>query len=292
MEKIVPNKLKSIVSKLDPNFDGEAELKKLQKSPLLKKWKVTFANYNMFLDYVTSVTNCKKCKGLKDCKNSNPYYGVKIEGNPPHLISFPCDYYKEELNRRNKQANFSTLFTPDSVKEANFDDIWLNTETRVKAKNYIINLGTNFKDLKSRKGLYLFGNFQVGKTYFLAATANYFASLGIESLLIFFPDLVRVLKSLMFADKEEFENKINLLKTVPVLMLDDLGAEYNTEWVRDEVLCPILNYRLQENLPLFVSSNLDIKDMLNHYQEIDNNVNNAERLIWRIKASATYIEFK
>jgi primosomal protein DnaI len=49
---------------------------------------------------------------------------------------------------------------------------------------------------------------------------------------------------------------INMLKSIDVLMLDDLGSEKMTEWVRDDVLGPIINYRLMEGKPLFISSNL------------------------------------
>lgn len=287
MEKIDSKKLKN----KSLNFNYEAEINNLANHPLLKGYQVDINNYNMFYDYITSYENCKKCKGLEFCKNTNPHYIVKLEGNPPNLVSIPCKYLKEAWQHEQMQAKFNTLYTPESVKSARFDDVWTNTESRLKAKNFVINLGSNFKTLKPRKGLYLYGNFQIGKTYFLAATANYLASLGIESLLIFFPDLIRVLKSIMYSNKEEYEEKINMLKTVPVLMLDDLGAEYNSEWVRDEILCPILNYRLQENLPLFISSNLDLKEMLMHYQLIDKNQSNAERLISRIKASSIYLEF-
>ena len=38
---------------------------------------------------------------------------------------------------------------------------------------------------------------------------------------------------------------------VPVLILDDIGSEMNTQWVRDEVLGPILQFRMLEELPTF-----------------------------------------
>lgn len=292
MEKISASSLKKMINKVDSNLNLDEELTKLSKKPLLKGISVDYSNYNMLLDYVTSVDNCKTCKGLKFCKNTNPYYSIRLETSPVSIVSYPCKYYKEELERKSKQSNFSTLFIPDSLKEASFDELYETSEARIKAKKYVMNLATSFATIKPRKGLYLFGNFQIGKTYFLAAAANYLASVGIESLLIYFPDLVRVLKSLSFSDKVAFEEKINYLKKVPVLMLDDLGAELNSEWVRDEILGPVLNYRIQENLPLFISSNLDMKELNNHYAEIDNNINNATRLVWRIKASSTYTEYK
>lgn len=146
----------------------------------------------------------------------------------------------------------------------------------------------SFNRKELTKGLYVCGNFQVGKTYYLAATANLCADNDIDCLLIYFPDLIRELKSSM--GKSSFEEKINMLKQVDVLMLDDLGAEFASNWTRDEILCPILNYRLQERLPVFISSNYTLEGLRNFYKSLDDNSNNADRIIARIKALATYIE--
>ena len=41
---------------------------------------------------------------------------------------------------------------------------------------------------------------------------------------------------------------VDELKLSEVLILDDIGAEQSTAWVRDEILQVILQYRMQENL--------------------------------------------
>ena len=38
-------------------------------------------------------------------------------------------------------------------------------------------------------------------------------------------------------------------------MLDDIGSESMTSWMRDEVLGRILNYRMHKGLPTFFTSN-------------------------------------
>ena len=100
----------------------------------------------------------------------------------------------------------------------------------------------------------MYGSFAKGKTYALGCIANEFAKNGISSLLIYFPDLVVDLKNAMGTPR--YPELINMLKSIDVLMLDDLGSEKMTEWVRDDVLGPIINYRLMEGKPLFISSNL------------------------------------
>ena len=165
---------------------------------------------------------------------------------------------------------------------------------QLNVKKYIaicLIFSTSFKRGNLTKGLFICGNFQIGKTYSLACGANLFAKSGIDSLLIYFPDLIRELKSLL-NKADEFEDRINMLKSVDVLMLDDIGAELPSAWVRDEILCPILNYRAQEGLPVFFSTNYTIEGLRDFYIRPDGSINSADRLMSRIKSLATFVELK
>ena len=41
--------------------------------------------------------------------------------------------------------------------------------------------------------------------------------------------------------------------------------ENMTPWLRDEVLGPIVNYRMNLKKPIFISSNIEPKDLKNHF---------------------------
>ena len=76
-----------------------------------------------------------------------------------------------------------------------------------------------------------------------------------------------------------------MLKSIDVLMLDDLGSENMTPWLRDEILGPVLNYRILEGKPVFISTNLSYNDLKAHLA-IDKNPANAikaERLLSRLQ---------
>ena len=49
-----------------------------------------------------------------------------------------------------------------------------------------------------------------------------------------------------------------------ILMLDDIGAEEVTPWVRDEVIGPLLHYRMVHELPTFFTSNLSYDELEHH----------------------------
>ena len=79
--------------------------------------------------------------------------------------------------------------------------------------------------------------------------------------------------------------KFNAIKKVPLLLIDDIGAENVTNWGRDEVLGTILQYRMEENLPTLFTSNLTIEELEKHLmatsKEID--IVKARRIIERIE---------
>ena len=139
------------------------------------------------------------------------------------------------------------------------------------------------------KGLYLHGSFGSGKTYLIAALFNELAKKNISSALVYYPELLRSLKSSFGSDYEE---KFDFIKTVPLLLLDDIGAENTTSWSRDEVLGPILQYRMEEELPTFFTSNLTLDELESTLSNTNNGIEKikAKRIIERIKQLTVSLE--
>ncbi|MCK9906405.1 DnaA/Hda family protein, partial [Frankia sp. Cpl3] len=71
------------------------------------------------------------------------------------------------------------------------------------------------------KGLYLHGPFGVGKSYLMGAVARELSQRGIASMMVYMPDFVREIKESL-AD-QSYIGKVELLKQIPVLILDDIG---------------------------------------------------------------------
>ena len=68
-------------------------------------------------------------------------------------------------------------------------------------------------------------------------------------------------------------------------MMDDIGGENMTPWFRDEVLVPILQYRLSAKLPVFMTSNFEYIQLVEALTvgKDDTSRVKAARLIQRIK---------
>jgi len=249
-------------------------LEEIKNDKRLSKINLTEKNALIFARYLDELDNCKKCRSLNTCQNS--FLGMEpFIVNEKEIGHRPCSYKKTEI----LLDNVNYKMGPSFIKEARFSDYNLDTPARQKAHAYAI----NFIEGKEQTGLYLTGPFACGKTYFLSALSNELALKKIKSAIVFMPDLARILKNAI--SDNTLEDEILELKNVDVLILDDLGGEMMSSWLRDEILMPILQFRLMNKKPVFISSNLSYQQLIGHFAESKNEIDNvkANRIVERIK---------
>lgn len=214
---------------------------------------------------------------LKDLTLSNSdllviskFFKIKdttVDGYKPVLKTDPyveIVYVETEAKRNQKiqnemKQNLSVFESDVYLQDATFSGFEVYNEERGKVKELALKFIKNYSKTNYVKGLYLYGQYKSGKTYALSMIANELARNNINVLLVFMPDLVRTIKQGI--NDGDLEKKINILKQAEVLMLDDIGGENFSPWFRDEILLPILQYRLSAMLPTFFSSNLTYKEL-------------------------------
>lgn len=235
-------------------------------------------------DSCSEIKNCSKCKGLQFCKNElKGYYNMPIIDNEDISFVYKACKYKE---KETYKKNINLFDMPSNLKNAKMKDIYIDDKSRIEVIKYIDNYFKKFPS--DMKGLYLHGNFGCGKTYLIAALFNELAKSNIKSAIIYFPEFLRTLKA-SFQKYEEsegsFSEKYEYIKKVPLLLIDDIGAENVTPWGRDEILGTLLQYRMNENLPTFFTSNLTIEELESHLAitSKDEDKVKARRIIERIK---------
>lgn len=166
---------------------------------------------------------------------------------------------EEEIRKRVKAMDM-----PKDVREARLNNFDLSSDGReeafASAMKFIKEYAQTPKDF--HKGLYLKGTFGVGKSFLLGAIANNLAERGFVTTIVHFPTFTVEMKQAIA--KDLVGEKLDAVKKSPVLMIDDLGAESMTSWIRDDVLSVILQYRMQEQLVTFFSSNLDLNELEKH----------------------------
>ena len=242
-------------------------------------------------DAVIEKNNCKSCPGLKNCPNTvkgHVYTAIK-DGNNLNFSYIPCDKLIKEENTYAYKKNITCFDLPKEISEASFSKAYRDDNKRLPIFKYFKEFMDSYLKDKKGKGLYLSGSFGSGKTYLVAALFNELAKKNISSALVYYPELLRSLKSSFGSD---YEAKFDFIKTVPLLLIDDIGAENTTSWSRDEVLGPILQYRMEEELPTFFTSNLTLDELESTLSTTNNGIEKvkAKRIIERIKQLTVPLE--
>lgn len=235
--------------------------------------------------------NCKKCKGLDTCKNENVGY-VYTPSKMKNTISFSydaCEYEKTRIKNEAYKDNLDLFEMPLDIKNATFKDLYKGSRSRIPILNYCKEFITNYLKGEKVKGIYLTGSFGSGKTYLVAALFNELAKKDVRSVSVYFPDFLTSLKS---SFNTNFGERINYIKKVPLLLLDDIGAENCSNWSRDEILGPILQYRMDNHLPTFFTSNLTLEELESALSITSSGVDKlkARRIIERIKYLTVQLE--
>ena len=283
LKKIIKNN--NVNEKLLVNFNKQLKDEKFKSFvDLLGLSYEELSKYTSILvDSSEEYYHCKNCKSILECKNkiTGHAYLPEVKNNTLNFCYKKCRY-KQEIDDKNKYLNnVYTFDIPEEIKMADLKEIYKEDKNRHKVIKYIGLFIKNYQNDKNQKGLYLYGNFGCGKTYLISAMLNELAKKNIKSAIIFWPEYLRMLKASF--NTNEFNNIFNKIKEIPILLIDDIGAENITAWSRDEILCSILQYRMEEHLPTFFTSNLDLDALEKHLSINGTSDIKARRIIERIK---------
>ena len=220
---------------------------------------------------------------------SKLYEYVKIKENIAQGKEIPMPGYSPSLMQLARQTRVRTINMPKSIRRARIEDYDQTKRQDVLMAALAFIDAYQEQPQEFHKGMYLQGKFGVGKTFLLAAIANELAANGFKSTLVHFPSFAVEIKSAI--GENNTKQLIDEIKKAPVLMLDDIGAEQLSSWLRDDVLGVILQYRMQEELPTFFSSNLAMAQLESEYLTVNNRGEaepvKARRIMERIRFLAS-----
>ncbi|MFN8496254.1 MAG: ATP-binding protein [Anaerolineae bacterium] len=112
-----------------------------------------------------------------------------------------------------------------------------------------------------RGWLVLTGTFGCGKTHLAAAIANDRLAHGRAALFVVVPDLLDYLRATFGPGAQvSYDERFETIRTAPVLILDDLGAQSSTPWAQEK-LFQILNHRYASRLPTVITTNMRMEDI-------------------------------
>ena len=214
-------------------------------------------------------------KGYKPILVMNHGYADVSYEETPELIAAEKE---AAIKNRLKLINL-----PASLRKASLAQVDLDDLGRLPVFEKLLSFVEQYPTI--RKGLYLYGDFGVGKSFMVAALAHDLSEKrGVSSTLLHYPSFVIDVKNAI--GDGNVKTLVDEIKLSEVLILDDIGAEQSTAWVRDEILQVILQYRMQENLPTFFTSNFNFEDLEKHFAKGKNGNDEtweARRVMERIR---------
>ncbi len=129
---------------------------------------------------------------------------------------------------------------------------------RVKVDGYLEAWEEN---REAGKGLYFCGGVGTGKTHLAVAVMNeLIRKKRIPSLFVTVPELLDNLRETYNKPGRNLDEWMDAVQNAEFLVLDDLGSERTTEWVRERIFV-IVNHRYREALPTIFTSNIGPKDL-------------------------------
>jgi len=146
------------------------------------------------------------------------------------------------------------------------------------AQHYAANVEEN---VKNGCGLAMLGPVGVMKTSMAVAIIQAGLKRGISGMFITMPSLLDTIFTLKDTSREELASFERRLRTVGILLLDDLGAEHTEGWVHTKIDA-IVSERYNRMKPILITSNLLPNQMEKTY---------TARVFDRIKSTSDLILF-
>ena len=158
-----------------------------------------------------------------------------------------ADRQKRAMDRRIQAAKFPMLKTIDSFDFASQKSV---NEPLLREL-----LRCEFMD--PHENVLLMGNSGTGKTHLAAAIANYWKEQFRRVIFVTVSDLLDYLRSTFSPDsKASLDKRFLVVRTVPLLVLDDLSLESATPWAREK-LAQLLDHRYNARLPTVITTASD-----------------------------------
>ena len=231
---------------------------------------------------------CEYCGAMRYTKGIN--FGSRIMWMPygPERCTCPeavAAYEKAEAERLEKEEaeckEAEALRLKERIKkiigESGIGDRFLRRtfetfeETKENQKAYTMakKYADSFENLMpkrgmpepGRNGLFIAGPAGTGKTHIAAAIANQLIHQGRPVICMTMIDLLARIRKTFNRDGVDESTVLNIYKTVPLLIIDDIGKEPPTEWAISTIY-NIINGRYEAYLPTIVTTNYDDKALV------------------------------
>ena len=207
-----------------------------------------------------SLVYCSKCRTARQKRIA--FAGKMIE--PRCMCACQTAAYEQrEQERKHREfldrveKNRSVGLTDPVLRKHTFEnDLGYNPKQMEMAKRFVQHWEEFQKD---SMGLLLWGPVGTGKSFIAGCIANALLDQGVPVMMTNFARLLNRLTDMYAGDRNDYIDSFN---SFPLLIIDDLGVERNSEFAREQVFS-VIDSRYRSQLPMIVTTNLTPEQMRN-----------------------------
>lgn len=212
-------------------------------------------------DYVgdDGLWHCGKCHGALQKKIKSDFFSgtvwciCKCEVQKQEERK-KREMYEEEMNRIRRLKDASMM--SDKYKNASFSDYVVRKENE-KALRVARKYVQDFQRMKEENiGIIFYGTVGTGKSFTAACIANALLENKVSVIMTSFVKILQDIRSI-----EDEGQYINTLNSSSLLIIDDLGAERDTDYALEKVY-NVIDSRVRINKPLILTTNLTFDEMM------------------------------
>ncbi len=197
------------------------------------------------------------------CKGAGFVHPPLPSGKPDFSRVVACRCTQQELDK-GRQTHLLRYSNLGSLTRFTFDNLLPKGRSgnpiNQEQFNRIYEAAKAFAT-EAKGWLILVGPSGCGKTHLAAAIANERVSQGQPAFFISTPDLLDRLRSAFNTSSEiPYDEFFDQVRNAPLLVLDDLGAQTSTPWVKEK-LDQLLNYRFNSELPTVIVAIIPIEQL-------------------------------
>lgn len=246
--------VKNLRKHLEPKYSVEEVMSEVYEDVDIKHF---LEKHKTYLDEKTLELGKTKLLEFARFKN-DPYYKIKIflyDGQ----IAITYEPRDTPLHRKLLDKVPSKLiYDTSTLKYKGVRMLEYETDMHnIKAYGIVENFINNYKYGDKSRGIWLHGNFGVGKTYLMGAMATELNKRKVGVTFINAAQLVNDMYETI--RRNSIDNSVQLqisyLQKAEVLIIDDIGTEKLTKNNVVDVIYTILKYRGEHNKPTFITSN-------------------------------------
>lgn len=214
--------------------------------------------YSILNAYATDQQAKANCPGIEACTLPSKYEvsQLKMDGDTLIRVVEYCPCYAKVIKRKRayKRCDLPAIMLTESAGKL---------KKLANGKTILNTLALAHKDNNAKWSFVTDEDHIVTK--YAASYLNWCADEGKTVAFVEYPKFVDDVKRLEKYQPENFNAEMSLLKNVDVLVINNFGSEYKSDYTRDVILMPVLRERAIKKAETILVSAFEYKDVVSLY---------------------------